>query len=214
MSPDPILLVGGTGALGRRIAEWLRKRHPDLPLTLAARDLQKAQALADQLGHAEVTAIDLDRRDLGLADRRFSLVIPALKDEKHITYRFAQDRGLPYIALSEAAFEVGPLVAMHAHRPQTALVLGGHTHGGLPSLIALHLSRQFERVEAISIGAIFDPADPLPPGAEKDMARIMKAGPPPLAYFEGHWRWLAPDDVKPIVRNGETIEATGPARKA
>lgn len=202
MSNDPVLLIGGTGALGRKIAEWLRARHPKLPITVAARDLARARQLADTLGDADVTAVDLDRPDLGIGERGFGLVIPAFKDHAHVSFRFAQDRGVPYIALSEAAFEIGPLVAMHAHRPGTALVLAGHVHGGLPAMTALALSRRFASVEAIRLGAVFDPADPLPPGAELDMARITRAGPPPLALVDGHWRWLPPQDHRPIRRAG------------
>lgn len=204
MSGDPVLLIGGTGALGRKIAEALRSRHPELPINIAARDLARGQTFADALGHADVTAIDLRREDLGLGDRRFGVVIPAFKDHAHASFRFARDRGIPYIALSEAAFEIGPLVAMHAHRPRSALALVGHMHGGLPAMIALALSRRFASVGSIELGALFDPDDPLPPGAEQDMARIMKAGPPPLALADGHWhwRWLPPGDHRPIRRAG------------
>lgn len=202
MSNDPVLLIGGTGALGRKIAEWLRARHRNLPITIAARDLARAREFAGGLGGADVTAIDLGRPDLGLGDRRFSLVIPAFKDHAHASFGFAQQRGLPYLALSEAAFEIGPLVAMHAHRPGSALVLAGHMHGGLPAMIALALARHFARVDAIRLGAVFDPADPLPPGAELDMARIMREGPPPLAMVDGRWCWLPPDDRRPIRRAG------------
>lgn len=212
MPADPVLIVGGTGALGRRVAEWLRARNPGLPLLIAARDQPRARALANELGRAEATAIDLSRADLGLGDRRVALVVPAFKDHAHATYRFAQDRGIPYLALSEAAFEIGPLVAMHIHRPATPLLLIGHVHGGLPAMTALKLSRGFARVDAIRLGAIFDPADPLPPGAEVDMARIMKAGPPPLALVGGRWTWLSAGDAVVIRRGGDervAAEAAG-----
>jgi hypothetical protein len=202
MSMDPILLIGGTGALGRKIAEWLRARHPGVSITIAARDQARARKLADDLGNADATAIDLGRAGLGLEGRRVSIVIAAFKDHAHRTFRFAQDRGVPYVALSEAAFEIAPLVAMHAHRPETPLALIGHMHGGLPAMIALALSRRFASVDSITLGAVFDPDDPLPPGAEQDMARIMKAGPPPLALVDGHWRWLPPEAMQPIRRAG------------
>ncbi|WP_373047657.1 NAD(P)-dependent oxidoreductase [Vulgatibacter sp.] len=208
MRLDPVLLIGGTGALGRKIAERLRARNPDLPITIAARNQERAQALAGQLGHADATAIDLARADLGLRDRRFSIVVPAFKDHGHVSYRFAQDSGIPYLALSEVAFEIGPLVAMHAHRPHTPLLLVGHVHGSLPAMIALALSRSFASVDAIRLGAIFDPADPLPPGAEVDMARITKAGPPPLALVDRRWRWLSPEEMQSIRREGtESVPA-------
>jgi hypothetical protein len=202
MSMDPILLIGGTGALGRKIAEGLRARHPGVSITIAARDQTRARKFADDLGNAEATPIDLGHAALGLEGRRFSIVIAAFKDHAHRSFRFAQDRGVPYIALSEAAFEIAPLVAMHAHRPETPLALIGHMHGGLPAMIALALSRRVASLDSITLGAVFDPDDPLPPGAEQDMARIMKAGPPPLALVDGHWQWLQPEAMRPIRRTG------------
>jgi hypothetical protein len=206
MSMDPILLIGGTGALGRKTAEWLRVRHPGVRITIGARDQARARKFADDLGNADATAID-PGAGLGQEGRRFSLVIAAFKDHAHRSFRFAQDRGVPYIAVSEAAFEIAPLVAMHAHRPGTPLALIGHTHGGLPAMIALALSRRFARVDAITLGAVFDQGDPLPPGAELDMVRIAK-GPPPLALVDGHWRWLPPEAMQPIHRaGGEDVPA-------
>jgi hypothetical protein len=208
MSIDPVLLIGGTGALGSKIAEWLRVRRPDLAITIAARDQSRAREFAETLGNADATAVDLGRADLGQKERRFSIVIPAFKDHAHVSFRFAQDRGIPYIALSEAAFEIAPLVAMHAHRPGTALTLVGHLHGGLPAMTALALTRHFAHVDSITLGAVFDPADPLPPGAEQDMARIIKSGPPPLALVDGHWRWLPREAMQPIRRaGGEEVPA-------
>ena len=143
-------------------------------------------------------------------------MIAAFKDHAHRSLRFAQDRGVPYIALSEAAFEIAPLVAMHAHRPETPLALIGHMHGGLPAMIALALSKRFASLDSITLGAVFDPDDPLPPGAEQDMARIVKAGPPPLALVDGHWRWLRPDAMQPIRRTGweDARGGRGPHRYA
>jgi hypothetical protein len=75
-------------------------------------------------------------------------------------------------------------------------------------MTALALSRRFDSVDAIRLGAVFDPADPLPPGAELDMARIIRAGPPPLALVDGQWRWLPAPEHRPIRRaGGEDVPA-------
>lgn len=211
MSVAPVLLIGGTGALGSRIAAWLRTRHSTLPLAIAARDQARARHVADSLDHAVAVAVDLGREDLGVPGQAFSMVIPAFKDHSHAAVRFAQRQGLPTIALSEAAFEIAPLIAMYAHNPGSALALVGHAHGGLPAMIALSLSRSFASIESIALGAIFDPADPLPPGAEEDMARIMRSGPPPLARLDGRWRWLPPEAYRPIRRADEEEVPAEPA---
>ena len=129
------------------------------------------------LGHAVSIAVDLGRPDLGLpGDRTFSMVVPTVRDLAFNSLRFAQCRRIPYVALSDAAFEIAPVVAMFAHRPTAApLLLLGHSHGGIPSIVAGVLARQFKQVVSIAIGLISDPEDPFGPGSQADMGRIMRA---------------------------------------
>jgi hypothetical protein len=191
----PVLLLGGAGSLGARTARMLRRLHPELPLTIAARDLAKAQALADELGGADVTAVDLTRPDLALGGRRFSAVVTALRDLSLNSLRLAEAQGVPYLALSDAPFEIGPLVARHVHRPAAPLVLLGHGMGGAPALAALDLAAEFATVERIAVGLVFDPDDPLGPASQVDMDRIAAAGPPPLARMDGAWRFMRGADA-------------------
>ena len=165
---DAVLMLGGTGTLGSRTARILRSLHPDLPLAIAARDQERARSFARSLGNAEAIAVDLGRPDLGLPDHRtFSMVVPTVRDLAFNSLRFAQSRRIPYIALSDAAFELAPVVAMFAHRPTAApLLLLGHSHGGIPSIVAGVLARQFKEVASIAIGLVFDPDDPFGPGSQ------------------------------------------------
>ena len=50
MSLDPILLMGGSGAIGRHPAEALRAPHPDVPVLIGGRAQAKAQVAAGGLG--------------------------------------------------------------------------------------------------------------------------------------------------------------------
>ena len=212
MSEPSILLIGGTGQLGGRIARLIRKRHPLLKIVISARRLERAHDLADEVGNADVVAVDLERPDLGLAERSFSLAVPAFKDHAHAVAAWALDRAVPYIAVSEAAFELAPLIALFAHTPGATLAIGAHTHGGLPSLIALALSRRFEAVESIHLGVVFDPSDPLPPGSLEDIDRITKVGPPPLILSKQRWQWLVEGSAASVIRPGSApvpAEAVG-----
>ena len=210
---DAVLMLGGTGTLGARTARILRSLHPDLPLAIAARDQERARSLARSLGHAVSIAVDLGRPDLGLPDdRTFSMVVPTVRDLAFNSLRFAQSRRIPYIALSDAAFEIAPVVAMFAHRPTAApLLLLGHSHGGIPSIVAGVLARQFKQVVSIAIGLIFDPEDPFGPGSQADMERIMRAGPPPLARVGGAWRWLDKRAAARSIRSSQGTELAAEA---
>lgn len=198
---DPLLLLGGTGVMGAATARLLRAAYPDLPLIIAARDLERAGRLAGGLGKAHAVQADVERADLGLsASIRFSAMAVLLRDTGYNSVRVAQARGVPVVLISEAAFELAPIAALHARRPGAcALLMMGHAHGALPMLLAASRLPEYRRVRAIRVGVVFDPEDPLPPGAQVDMDRIAGAGPPPLALRQGRWSWLADETTGQIL---------------
>ena len=189
---DPILLLGGTGVMGTATARLSRAAHPDLPLLIAARGLDRAERLAGELGNAQAVKADVALPDLGLSPSvRFSAVAVLLRDLGYNSIRAAQARGVPIVLISEAAFELGPIAALFARAPSaSAIVMMGHSHGGLPMLLAASRLPEYRSVHAIRVGVVFDPKDPLPPGAQIDMDRIAGSGPPPLALRQGRWSWL------------------------
>jgi nucleoside-diphosphate-sugar epimerase len=75
MPLDPILFMGGSGAIGQHTARALRAVHPDVPLLIGGRDLARAQQAAEQIGGALGVAIDPKADDLGLGDRQISAVV-------------------------------------------------------------------------------------------------------------------------------------------
>ncbi len=188
----PVLILGGYGSVGSRTARVLRRLHPKLPLVIAGRDSGKAQALADELGHAYAAPLDLERGDLGLlADLKPSVVLMAVRDLSLRTQRWAAAKGAAYVALSDGVFEIGPALAGFIRQSQAApVVLLGHSMGAVPALAALHAAREFERVDAVEIGLVFDPADPLGTASQKDMDRIGAIGPASLLKSGGLWRWI------------------------
>lgn len=74
MISHPILLMGGTGAIGRLTARALRSVYPDVPLLIGGRDLLKSRSAAGEIGRAEGVLIDTHADDLGLGDRQISAV--------------------------------------------------------------------------------------------------------------------------------------------
>ncbi|PZR92516.1 MAG: saccharopine dehydrogenase [Stutzerimonas stutzeri] len=188
----PVLILGGYGSVGSRTGRALRQLHPDLPLVIAGRDNAKAKALAAELGRATSAPLDLARGDLGLpADLKPAVVLTAVRDLSLRTQNWAAAQGAAYVALSDGVFEVGPAIAGFIRRPSAPpVVLLGHSMGSVPALAALHAASDFERVDAIEVGLVFDPADPLGLASQKDMDRIGAIGPAPLVRSEGLWRWI------------------------
>jgi hypothetical protein len=188
----PVLILGGYGSVGSRTARALRRLHPDLPLVIAGRDTAKAKALAAELGRATSAPLDLERDDLGLPTAlKPAVMLTAVRDLSLRTQRWAATQGAAYVALSDGVFEVGPAIAGFVRQPEAApVVLLGHSMGSVPALAALHAATDFERIDAIEVGLVFDPADPLGLASQKDMDRIGAIGPAPLVRSEWLWRWI------------------------
>jgi hypothetical protein len=194
----PVLMLGGYGSVGSRISRMLRRLQPDLPIAIVGRDLSRAEDLADKMGNATAGIVNLERVDLGLprgAD--YSIVVTALRDLSLNTMRFAQARRIPYVALSDGVFEIGPTAVRFAHRPDAApILLLGHGMGAVPVLAALHCASGFRTIDAIEVGLVFDPADPLGPASRVDMDRIGATGPSPLILNDGRWQWITEERTR------------------
>ena len=211
MSPDPILLIGGSGVVGRWTARFLRDANPDAPLLIGGRDLAKAEEAAAELGGAEGVALDLAADDLGLGERPVSAVAVLFMDEKIAGLRFAQSRGVPHISISPGINEISPEVAAYIHDPDAApVVLGTEWLVGATTVPALEFARAFGRVHDIAIGALLDEQDAFGPAAEADMERQTNTMPAALVRRDGAFLWRVGDDARATFRavDGTEMEAT------
>lgn len=213
MSNTPVLILGGYGSVGSKIAQTLRRFHPALPIAIAGRNAYKAKSLAGELGNATVVSVDLERADLGLPDHDgFSVVVAALRDLSLNSMRYAQTHKTPYIALSDGIFEIGPTVARAIHRPTASpVVLLGHAMGAVPMLATVHYARRFRSIDSIELGLVFDPKDPLGAASAIDMDRIYKIGPSPLILKDGRWCWISGDEATRVFTGVDGREHEGTA---
>lgn len=211
MSPHPILLVGGSGTVGRWAARYLRAAHPDVPLLIGGRDLAKAAGSAGEIGGAEGVALDLSAADLGLGQRPVSAVAVLFTDERVAALRFAQSRRVPHLSISPGINEIAPEVAAYIHTPQAApVVLGTEWLVGATTVPTLHFARAFRRVHDITIGALLDEQDAFGPAANADLERQTKTNPAALALRDGAYRWRVGDDAKATFRavDGTEMQAS------
>lgn len=212
MSISPILLLGGTGNIGRLTGQALRKRHPDVPLLIAGRDQAKAAKVADTLGNAEGVAINPRADDLGLGDRPIAAVVVLYADERLAGLRYAHARGIPHLGISSGIFEVAPEVAIHMHRPDAAaMVLGYEWLVGATTVATLTCAKPYARVDAIQIGALVDEEDRGGPAVEEDFERLAAAMPSVLAREDGSFVWRKGEETRTTFRaiDGTEIAATG-----
>lgn len=211
MSPHPILLIGGSGVVGRWTARLLRAAHPEAPLLIGGRDLAKARQAAAEIGNADGVAVDLAAADLGLGECPVSAVAVFFTDVRVACLRFAQTRRAPFISISPGLNEIGPEVAAYIHDPDAApVVLGTEWLVGATTVPTLELAKAFARVHAISIGALLDEQDALGPAAAADLERQTQTMPAALARRDGAYVWRVGDDAKATFRavDGTQMDAS------
>lgn len=155
---DPVLILGGSGIVGAKAAQILRKLYPDLPIAIGGRDLAKAQRVADEVGHAQAVKIDLQRDDLGQsANANYSAIVVFVKDATLNSMKYAQAHGLPYLSVSSGVFEVGPEMALAINKPNAApILMASNWLAGAATFPTLQAARKFKTIDDISITVVLD----------------------------------------------------------
>jgi hypothetical protein len=212
MAKDPILLIGGSGMVGRWAARFLQEAHPKLPLLIGGRDLDRAREIAATVENAEGVALDLSRADIGLGDRPVGAVGVLFMDTRVAGLRFAQSRRVPYVNIVPMPHEIGPEIAAYMSAPEAApVVLGTEWLVGATTMPVLTLARDFKRLETIVIGALLDDEDTGGPAQTDDLERITKAAPAALTLRGGKYVWRAGEEADAIITaiDGTRMEASG-----
>ena len=212
MTQTPLLLIGGTGAIGRQTAHLLRATHPHVPLLIGGRNLAKAEAVAAEIGHAQGVLLDLTAPDLGLGQRPLSAVVIFYMDHTLAALRFAQGRGVPFLSISTGIFEIAPEIAAYMHQPHAAaIVLGYEWLVGATTVPVLAAANAFGRVQDITIGALVDEQDAGGPAVAADFEHLAKVLPAAFTRRDGAYIWRAGDDAKTTFRavDGTLVDATG-----
>ncbi|WP_193074317.1 NAD(P)-dependent oxidoreductase [Pseudomonas sp. FME51] len=212
MISEPILLMGGTGAIGRLSAHALRAVYPDVPLLIGGRDLLKSCEVADEIGQAEGVVIDPRAEDLGLGDRKVRAVAVFYADERLAGLRFAQDRRLPHLSISSGIYEIAPEVATYMHSPSAAaMVLGYEWLVGATTIGALVCAKAYAKIHEITIGALVDEQDGGGPAVAEDFERLNQMMPAALTRRDGSYVWRSNDDARAEFHaiDGTRIEAAG-----
>lgn len=201
MSSHPLLLIGGSGVVGRWAAGFLREAHPDLPLLIAGRDLAKARRVAADVGRAEGVTLDLAAEDLGLGTRPVGAVAVLFTDDRIAGLRFAQSRRVPYLSISPLLQEIGPEVGGYIHNPGAApVVLGTEWLVGATTVPTLAFAQAFGRLDSIAIGALLDDEDTGGPAQTVDLERVTKTTPAALARRDGRFVWRVGAEATATIR--------------
>lgn len=196
-----ILIAGGWGLIGSRIAKVLREAGHDLDIVLAGRNPDTGKALATELGASLVRLNVADPAEGLAAAGPVDLVIAALQDPDDTLLAAAVRSGAGHIGITRTVDNMASsaiIAAACARRPAMML---GHWQAGVLTLAALSAARRFETVDRVEMAALYDYADPIGPMTEADATGFVGEA---LIRQNGRWRKVnAPDAARSVPRAGE-----------
>jgi saccharopine dehydrogenase (NAD+, L-lysine forming) len=148
-----ILIVGGAGTVGSKIAKILSK-DGGLRLILGGRNRQKAEAIASSVG-AEARRIDLNLPDTweeALAGVGLVLVCMDQEDERFA--RHVLSSGIRYLDITAGDALFRAIEALPAEDVQATAVLSVGLAPGITNLLAVEAASRLDTVEGIDIGLL------------------------------------------------------------
>lgn len=187
-----VLIIGAYGFFGSRIAAALRK-NPRVQLVLAGRDLQKATALAYQLGLTADHALKVDTAHPQLASQlqklRINTVIHTagpFQDQDYAVAQAAIRAGSNYLDLADGRAFVGGIAALDvAARAAGVCVVSGAS--SLPALTTAVIDQyldQFQKLEVVRFGIT---SGAVIPGIATVRAVLGYCGQPFETLEDGRW---------------------------
>ncbi|MCG3174811.1 MAG: hypothetical protein GMKNLPBB_03100 [Myxococcota bacterium] len=157
-----ILVAGGYGVVGRRIASRLAPEFPGR-VVIAGRDERKALAFSNELGNgSRARRIDVDdSASVSSALDGIGTVMTCVAQHEFHLLRTAIARGLAYtdIAPRLAFWRGAEEMESEARRTGARIVLGAGLSPGISNMMAANLARMVERVDQIETAILLSLGD-------------------------------------------------------
>ena len=153
------VVLGGYGNFGRSVVAALAADRSDR-VVVAGRDVQKARAVADEVGsHAEAASLDCRAANLAAELRRLgaNVVVHAagpFQGQDYVVARACIEAGAHYVDLADARAYVCGIDALDeaARRNDVLVVSGASSVPALSSAVVDMLRPQFSVIESIEHG--------------------------------------------------------------
>ncbi|MEO0645292.1 MAG: saccharopine dehydrogenase, partial [Cyanobacteria bacterium J06650_10] len=167
-----ILLAGGYGLVGKQVAKLIHQRHPDLCLLIAGRNLEKANALANELGNARGVRLDVEQPHPLQAEQP-SAIVAIVNDPHDYLLMDAVNHGIPYLDVTRWPERLRESMARLTSKPLQAPVLfASGWMGGIASVIAVAAAQTLAKAEKIDISVLFSLKDQSGPNSVEYMDRL------------------------------------------
>jgi saccharopine dehydrogenase-like NADP-dependent oxidoreductase len=179
-----ILIVGGAGVVGRRIAALLAPSFDDR-LVIGGRDLGRAEAVGRELGHgARGRRIDVeDPAAVGAALEGVGTVVTCVAQQELHLLQAAIARGLSYtdIAPRLAFWGGAEALALEARQAGACIVLGAGLSPGISNMMARQLAEALGSVERIETNILLSLGDEYGPDS---LEHVLSAVTKPFTVLE------------------------------
>lgn len=166
---NAVLVVGGYGTVGQQAVQFIRQRHPTLPLIIAGRHPKKAVVVAQELEYAIATIVNLELPN-PLGTLRPAAILALANDPQDYLLTDAIKLGIPYVDITRwtervrSAATLGPLSA--------PVMLASGWMAGIATLIAVATTRQLTRTNRIDISILYSLQDKAGPNSVEYMDRL------------------------------------------
>src|SRR5215216_7522203 len=171
-----ILITGGYGTVGRRVAADLAPDYPDR-VVVAGRSTEKAARLAAELGHGvrgrRVDVDDLDSVEAALDG--VGVVMSCIDQAEPHLLRAVIRRGLAHTDIAPHLMTRRPTEAMKAEAAQTGarIVLGAGLAPGISSMLARMGADRVGAVESIKSNVLLSVGDTYGPASREYLLEEM-----------------------------------------
>lgn len=190
----PVLILGGYGNFGKRIAE--RLIVAEIPVIIAGRNQEKAEILAARLGKlATVALCDIHHElNVQLQQLQPSVVINTCGPFQTSNYRIADtciEKDIHYIDLADGRAFVNGITALDAKAKAkgVSVISGASTVPGLSSAVLEHYKHEFLQIDELTFG--ISPGQKAERGLATTQGILTYVGKPlrPFAGHEGAYGW-------------------------
>jgi short subunit dehydrogenase-like uncharacterized protein len=186
MTGGRILLVGGYGIVGTKVAEFLRRHHPTLRLVIAGRTQASAKKLADRLGQAEAAVVDTASADPLAHIGAIDAVLGLVHDRDDNLLRAAMARGAAYVDITRGwAAQSRAYVAASLEAARAPVMFASNWMAGVPAILIAHMARDMAKVDAVTLSILYDMNETIGPDSA-DAGSAMSE--PFIALVDGAWR--------------------------
>jgi len=198
-----ILILGGYGSTGLPIAQLLLSQT-DVSLTLAGRNLEKAQSAVEKLnadhGGNRVNAVYADASDSQSLRKAFDgmdMVVVASSTSEHAetVARSAMEAGIDYLDVqySTTKMQVLQSLSKEIERAGLCFITDGGFHPGLPAALVRYAAEHFDSLDSANVGSVikvdWGTLELSPATMEEFVGEFMDFQ--TLHFKDGHWQTVS-----------------------